>query len=170
MRKRYVVFGIFLIIIIIISIPISYFVAYGVVSDAVFRLGFTYSGSIDKELKGISFAGEFTFENGAIIPLTIDVVNISIFVYNSSSHYDSHLYFTGPPRVPDAIDIGDVVSENKIVPPNGQVTISANFDVTSEDALNLIHGGNYSVGGSYRELTVSGSFLFWHFTPQIAFQ
>jgi len=169
-NKKYVVLGISLIAIIIIVTPLTYLVAFRVVSDAAVRLGFdSYSGSIHTGLTGVSFASEFIFANSANIPLTIDRVNITIFVY-SSSPYDGSLNFMGPPGLPDAIYIGSVVGENKIVPANGQVGVSATFDVTSEDALDLIHSGNYSVGGSYRELTVSGSFLFWHITPQIAFQ
>ena len=64
---------------------------------------------------------------------------------------------------------GSVIVENKIVPANGQVGASATLDVTSEDALSLIQTGNYNVGGSYLELTVSGSYLFWHITPQFTF-
>jgi hypothetical protein len=120
------------------------------------------------EQTGVTFSGEFIWANTANIPLTIDLVNITIFVYGGSP-YDGNLHFTGPPGIPDAIHVGNVIVENKIVPANGQAGVSAAFDVTSEDALSLIQTGNYNVGSSYLELTVSGSYLFWHITPQFAF-
>ena len=170
LRKKHVVLGISLFVLLIAAMLISYFVAYNVVSDAVYKLGSSYSGSINPETTGASFSCEVVYENTAIIPLTIDHVNLVIFIYNSSVPYDGHLYFMGPPSIPQAIDIGNVVNENKIVPANGQAAISAQFDINSIDALDLIHSGNYSVGATYQELTVSGTVLFWHFTPQIAFQ
>jgi hypothetical protein len=160
--------GILLIVIIAVAIPISYFVANEVVSDAVYKFGFaSRSGTITVE-QGVTFAGEFIRANSANIPLTIDLVNITIFVYGGSP-YDGNLHFTGPTGVPDAIYLGNVIVENKIVPTHGQAGVSATLDFTTENALSLIQDENYNVRGSYLELTVSGSYLFWHITPQFRF-
>jgi hypothetical protein len=166
LRKKYFVLGILLIVVIAIAIPISYFFAWRVVSDAVFKLGFSTSGSISTEATSVSFSGEFIFENSANIQLTIDLVNITIVVYGDSP-YDGNLHYLGTLGIPDAIHIGNMIGESKILPPNGQVEVSATFEVTSEDALDRIHSGNYNIGASFREITVSGMFLFWRVTPQI---
>ncbi len=169
MRKKYLLSVILLIVILAIAIPISYFIAYRAVSDAVYKLGFaTHSGSITLEPSGATFTGEFVWENSADIPLTIDLANIRIFIYGGAP-YDGTMHFMGPPGFADSILIGNVIGENKVVPAHGQVGVSATFDVTSEDAFHLIHSGNYNVGGSYYELTVSGLCLFWHITPPIYF-
>jgi len=170
--KKHVVLGILLIVIIIIAIPVSYFVALGVVSDAVFRLGFEQNdwGSIHAGTPNVSFVGNFIFTNGAGIPLALDYVKIAVYVFDDGRPYDGNLFYIGSTPPSDPHEIGSFETENELVPANGQVVVPAGFDVTSEDALNVIRSGNYTVGWAFHELTVSGSFLFWHFTPRIAIQ
>lgn len=105
MRKKYIALCLLLIVVIAIAIPVSYFVAHAVVSDAVYKFDFaSRSGSITVEQSSVAFSGEFVWANSADIPLTIDLVNITIFVYGGSP-YDGNLHFIGPHGVPDAIDI-----------------------------------------------------------------
>lgn len=175
MRKKYVAAGILLAIIVALATPISYVVAYGAVSDAVFRLGFaSHSGSITVDPSGpgqsFTFAGEFIWANSADFPLTIDLVNITVYVYEGPAEFSGSLHFLGPPGIPDAIHIGSVVGENVVVPARGKGGISRTFSADSLYALSIILSGDYNLGASYRELTVSGTYLFWHFTPPIRFQ
>ncbi len=171
MRKKYITFLI-LSIIIIILIPISNFIAFQTVTEAVYhKFGLdSYSGSIKIESSAPIFTGKFIWENTANIPLTIDVVNIEVFVYNGNPEVNGTMLFTGPPHLPDSIPIGNIVANNLIIPANGKNEIIRDIPVTSKDALNLIQNGNYVIQASYYELTVTGTYLFWHFTSQIAFQ
>ena len=167
MNKKHIAFGVILIAVILT--PVSYFVALDAVSDAVYGLGFdSHSGTIQASGSVVSFTGEFIWANKATLSLTIDQVKIAVFVTQSPSEFEGTLNFGGPPAA-DAIRIGNVLAENVVIPANGKGGVSRTFEVASEEALNLIRTGNYSLSADYVELTVSGTFLFWHLTPPIAF-
>ncbi len=168
--KRYVAFAILLILVIAIAIPVSYLVANSVVSDAVYyKFNFgqsSGSGTINAGSTGVTFTGNFNFANGADIPVSLDRVNITVYVVPADHPYDGSVFFDwvmayGKPHV------GSVLVENELLPAHGQFNLPVNWHVTSEDALTLIRTGNYSVGWDWPELTVSGTYLFWHITPPI---
>ncbi len=170
--KRYMAFAILLIVVIAIAIPVSYFVANSVVSDAVYyKFNFgdsSGSGIINAGSTNVTFTGNFNFANGADIPLTLDRVNITVYVIPTDHPYDGSIFFdmlmgTGEPHV------GNVLIENELLPAHGQFNLPVNWHVTSQDALDRISTGNYSVGWGWNELTVSGTYLFWHITPPMLF-
>jgi hypothetical protein len=167
LNKKYVALGVILIAVILI--PVSYVIALDAVSDAVYGLGFdSYSGTMTPTASGASFRGDFVWANNAALSLTIDQVKIAVFVTQSPSEFEGTLFFGGPPAA-DAIRIGNVLAENVVIPASGKGGLSGTFEVASEEALNLIRTGNYSLSADYVELKVSGTHLFWHFAPPIYF-
>jgi len=171
--KSYVAFAILLIVVIAIVIPVSYFVANSVVSDAVYRkfsLGQNSgSGEIHVGSTDVTFSGSFNFGNGADIPLTLDRANITVYVIPADRPYDGSLFFDWVIGW-DMPHIGSASVENEPLPAHGQFSLPLNWHVTSKDALNVIRSGNYSVGWYWTELTVSGTYLFWHITPSLVIQ
>jgi len=170
--NKYVALAIFLIVIIIIATPVTYVIAQEAVSDAVFIFGFdSGSASFQTEPTVALFTGNFTLMNRADIPLTVDYANITVFVSERSNSFNGKVEFFGAsPLTPNSYFIGSIVAENKFLPANSQVIISASSLITSEDVLNLIHAGNYSVLWTTNGLIISGWYLCWHITPRIAFQ
>jgi len=167
-REKYFALGILLIVIIAIAIPISYFIADSVVYDAInHKFGLIGSGSIQIGLKDVSFAGNFNFTNRADIPLTVDYANLTVCVFDSDLPYDGGLFFIGSVVQDHEYTIGSAIVENELLPAKGQFQFPIGIDVTSDDALNVIRNGNYSAGYVYSEMTLSGTYLFWHFTQQM---
>jgi hypothetical protein len=148
--------GIALIITIIISPVFMYVVADNVVTDAVNKLDVT-SGAPSPLHTGFeyaSYADNFLFTNRADIPLTIDYANITAYVTNN------------PPTAVQYV-IASIEVRNETVNANREIGVPLIANVTSEAVLNMVDSLSYSVRWS-AEITVSGSYLFWGFTKQIA--
>ena len=152
MRKKYLALGILLIAIIAIAIPISYFVAEWVVYDASMHIGFTGSGSMHTELAYVTFSGIFNFTNYADISMTVDYANITVHVFEDDIPYNGDMQFIGSVVFPHPYLIGSAVVENELLPAKAQFRFPVSIDVTSQDALNIIQSGNYSVRWNYWDI------------------
>ena len=154
--KRVLYVGIALIIVIVGVIPVyTYVVADNVVTSAVNKL-YVDSGApspLHTGFEDVSYADNFLFTNKADIPLTLDYVNITVYVTNYPPSSVQHV-------------IGSIEVKNETINTNREIGVPLISNITSEVILNLVHSLNYSVRWS-AEITVSGSYLFWHFTKQI---
>ena len=148
--------GTALIIMIIVVIPVfTYVIADDVVTGAVNKLDVNSGAPSPLHIgfEDVSYADNFLFTNKADIPLTLDYANITVYVTNY------------PPTSIQYV-IGSIEVRNETVNANREIGFPLISSVTSEATLNIVHSLNYSVHWS-AEITVSGSYLFCHFTKQI---
>jgi hypothetical protein len=170
-NKR-VALAIFLSTLLIATLPVSYFIALFAVSDAVgYGIGFgSRAGSISVESTKATLSGVFIFENRANIQLMFDV-NINVYVVPVENQpFDSNFGFNGGPFPDEAQFIGKVSAKNALAPAHGNAEVLGSFDITSEDALNVLRTGNFTVRWATHEITVTGSFFGWRITRIPAFE
>ena len=148
-----------LVIIIITIIPLStYFTAESAVTNAVSQLKVDVGAksSISMEASNVLYSNNFSVTNEANIPLTLEYVNVTVYVSSVPSNLSQYA-------------IGSIIIRNETVKASKQISFPVLFNVTSENALNLMHSSNYNVGWK-AELTASGSYMFWHFSKQKTIQ
>jgi hypothetical protein len=147
--------GIVLLIVIVVAAPLyTYLVADNIVTDAANRL-YVDSDSpfpIHAGTTDVLYANNFLFRNEADIPLTLEHINITVYVTSYPSPTSQYV-------------IGSLHATNQTLNAHREIGIPASLNVTSEDALSLIHSLNYGVGWEV-ETTASGSYFFWSFTKQ----
>ena len=153
MKRVYYVVAI-VIVTIITALSCTFVIADNVVTDAVNILNVDSGSpsSIHIGTEDVLYADHFSFTNQADIPLVLDHVNITICI---SSYPSSDSQYV----------IGSFSIESEKVDANKQIGVPINFPVTSEGALNQIHSSSYIVSEKI-EMTISGSYLLWHFVKQ----
>ena len=153
MKRVYYVVAI-VIVTIITALSCTFVIADNVVTDAVNVLNVDSGSpsSIHIGTEDVLYADHFSFTNQADIPLVLDHVNITICI---SSYPSSDSQYV----------IGSFSIESEKVDANKQIGVPINFPVTSEGALNQIHSSSYIVSEKI-EMTISGSYLLWHFVKQ----
>jgi hypothetical protein len=127
-------------------IPVSYFIALKAVGDVAYIVGFSSrSDSISLNSTNATLSTIFLLENRGNIPITYDA-SITVFISPAENHpFNGNFEFYCGPDFEGWFYIGKVTAENKLAPPHGQAEVPGTFEIVSEEALNVIRSGNFTV-------------------------
>jgi hypothetical protein len=161
--------AILLVVILLLVIPVSYFMALKIMGDANSIVGFSSSNdSIRLTAENATLSTFFLLENRGNIAVTYNA-NITVFVLPVENRpFSGNLEFYFSPHLEnfeDWIYLGNVSAKNALAPPHGYAEVPACFDIVSEDALDVMRSGNFTafwVAGT----EVTGSFFGWRITQR----
>ncbi len=164
--KKFHILIVSLIIILTVTIPVSYIVASKMAQDTVvYGIGFSAQpATINTEAAKATLSTVFNLENRGDAPITFDAT-FKVWINAVENHsFTGEVEFNGQPVTEEHYDIGSVTVENAPAPPHGHIEVPGSFEIVSEDALNVIRSGNFHVTWFTIDVAVTGSYLGWQIT------